>query len=267
LKPKLVLVAAAALWLAACSGFAEYTECRDGDVQSCSTACGPGTQTCTDGAWSTCQLDATPACQPGESGTCTLTPDEPPGMWFCSDTCEVGPCVPICTPGTTTECTANCGPGQTTCQDDGTWGECVEYVVPTCRPNEVSICNGPDGAGYWRCTDECEWGPCDASLACYPGEVAACGVCASQECDGEGSWGTCTPRAGAACSPGESQECPAPCGAGFQICGSNCQWSDCIGFGGCTPGQRQVCPGSYCGVAYRFCGPDCTWTECIEAGY
>jgi hypothetical protein len=268
LKPKLTLVVGAALCLAACSGFAEFTECTDGETAPCESPCGQGTMTCEAGTWSACQLVEAPECQLGESGTCMVAPDEPPGLWFCSDTCEIGPCIRLCNPGDTVECDAACGPGQVVCQDDGTWSDCLEYVIPTCRLGDVEICRTPEGAGYWRCTEECEFGPCDSSLACFPGETVQCDRCAAQECQADGTWGECVPHASVACSPGETQVCQGPCGPGTQICSDSCQWSDCLGMGGgCIPGQRQVCPSSYCGVSFRVCGPGCVWTDCIEAGY
>lgn len=262
----LLMVGAVAL-LTACSGFTEHHECEDGATAPCETRCGLGTMTCIDGSWGDCRLDGTPECLPGDFETCELGGSRPPGLRFCSDICEMGPCIPLCVPGDTSECEGQCGPGQMTCDDEGNWSECREFVLPHCRPGEVEVCMGDDGPGHWRCNDDCEFGPCDGSLECFPDETASCGQCASQECDDGGDWGECIPFLATACAPGESRDCPGPCGPGVQFCSSRCEWSTCLSGGDCNPGQRQICPGSlYCGEAFRICGPSCTWLECIEAG-
>lgn len=261
-----VLLAGAVLWLTACSGFTEYLECLDGETSPCETVCGPGTMTCVGDSWGECYQDEMPACMPGESGTCELTPGQPPGLWLCSDTCQVGPCINFCLPGDTFECDAGCGRGQATCLDDGTWSECIEYIIPDCGPGDVQLCRGDDGVGYQRCTDECVYGPCEVSMTCFPGEVVECATCAAQECSDDGIWEECLPHPGRMCAPGESQDCIGPCGEGFQTCNDLCEWTECSSLGMCTPGQRQVCPAGYCGIAYRICGPNCVWTPCIEVG-
>ncbi len=256
----------AVVCLVACSGFTTHQECEDGATSPCETRCGPGTMTCADGSWGACQIDRTPECLPGDFESCELAADRPPGLRFCSDICEMGPCIPLCNPGDTTECDGQCGPGRMTCDNDGNWGECREFILPHCRPGEVEICNGDDGPGHWRCNDDCEFGPCDGSLECFPDDIASCGQCASQACEGDGEWGECQPFDGISCAPGDSRECQGPCGPGMQYCSGRCEWSNCFSVGDCIPGQRQVCPGFlYCGLAYRICGPSCYWLDCIEA--
>lgn len=265
--PRHALVVGTAAWLMACSGFTERDECRGDETAPCETRCGPGTMACTDGSWGECLVDVMPECMPGDLETCSLGTDLPPGLRMCSDVCRMGPCIQLCEPGDIYECDGPCGPGRRTCDHDGEWGECVEYINPECWPGEVELCRTETGAGHSRCTDECVFGPCDESLDCLPGERASCGQCASQECGADGTWDECTPFLRIACVPGDSRECPGACGQGNQFCNSQCEWSDCFTAGACIPGQRQICPGSlYCGFAYQVCGPSCTWLDCIETG-
>lgn len=262
------LIFGATSYLVACSGFTTYEECQPGESASCEALCGPGTMHCDGGSWGACQPNEDPVCLPGEYGTCELAPGQPPGLWMCSDTCVVGPCIELCNPGDEFECEGICGiRGRQTCQDDGSWGGCVEYVNPVCRPSDVEVCEGDDGPGHRRCDDECDWGECDGSLECFPGESANCGQCASQSCGDDGVWQECEPYASTACVPGNTRECRGACGTGTQFCSEWCEWSECFNDGACMPGQRQICATAlYCGIAYRFCGPNCNWLPCVEVG-
>lgn len=251
-----------------CSGFTSHDECRPGESAPCESQCGDGLMTCqADGTWGVCEIAGEHECLPGDYGSCELFPGAPPGLWFCSDTCGIGPCMALCIPGEVFEsCEAECGLGRATCQDDGTWGPCTEYVIPECRPGEIETCPGSED--HRRCADSCNWGDCEDG-PCSPGEVARCGRCASQVCLADGSWSACAADETAVCAPGETEACAAPCGPGERTCDDRCTWSECneIVPVECHPGQRQMCPTTlYCGLAYRLCSSGCEWMDCIETG-
>lgn len=253
----------------ACSGFTASDECEPGEESACESQCGPGTMHCQpDGSWGICQPETAPECLPGDYGECSIAEDAPPGLWFCSDDCHVGPCMNLCEPEDVFECEAQCGPGQRHCDNEGQWGACQEYVLPPCRPGGVEQCP-TGGEGHRRCNDSCQWGVCDDGAPCTPGEVSTCGTCASQVCQTDGTWGPCEADEGASCSPGETEACEAPCGAGERVCSASCEWTECWETEptSCHPGDRQICPTTlYCGIAFRVCNPTCAWTDCIEIG-
>ncbi len=253
--------------LLACSGFTASDECEPGEQRSCQSLCGPGQERCQpEGQWGVCQPDSEPECLPGDYGECIIGEEDPPGLWLCSDRCEIGPCMALCIPGETFACSAQCGPGQRRCLNDGNWGECRESVLPQCRPGSVERC--PDGASHQRCGEDCWWSVCDDG-PCTPGEIADCGACASQVCLADRTWSDCTADVSAACSPDAIEDCEAPCGPGRRNCTDSCEWTDCmeIEHVPCHPGDRQICPTTlYCGVAYRVCAPDCDWGVCLETG-
>ena len=266
-RARAIIVAFIAVVLANCSGFQATEECDPGDSRACETQCGPGTQRCeSGGTWGICQPDEEPECTPGEYGSCDLEAEAPPGLWFCSDDCRIGPCLPLCLPGETWECEAQCGPGEMRCQDDGSWGLCLEYIIPSCRLGDIERC--PDDEGHRRCTEECYFGPCDDG-PCSSGEVAECGICASQVCLADETWSECTAYSSAVCSPGEVEDCEAPCGPGQRTCTDICEWTECLEIDSvsCHPGDRQLCPTTlYCGLAFRICNVACEWSDCIETG-
>jgi hypothetical protein len=69
-------------------------DCKNGDTQDCSTACGSGKQSCTGGKWSDCN-----APQPDANGTCA------------------------CQAGDTQDCSTACGQGKQSCAG-GKWTDC-----------------------------------------------------------------------------------------------------------------------------------------------
>ncbi len=84
--------------------------CEDAGTRACTTACGPGVQSCVDGYWQACELDpAVLACEDAcGSGTRECTDD---GLSECA--------VPV----VERPCTVPCGEGIETCRD-GRWGPC-----------------------------------------------------------------------------------------------------------------------------------------------
>ncbi len=98
----------------------------EGLVQACGTACGTGSETCTDGTWSGCDapLPETEVCD-GADNNCDGTTD--PG-------CD-------CQPGDSRACGSDdaCTPGTQDCGSDGTWGACVGSLEPS-----EEMCDGID---------------------------------------------------------------------------------------------------------------------------
>ncbi len=267
---RLVLWTVGALTFAnmACSGFTAVGECRPGETAPCESECGPGTMECdSEGHWGLCAPPSDAECLPGDYGNCSFRPEDPPGMWFCDDTCRPGPCMALCIPGETFECDGECGPGIATCQDDGSWGTCLEFVIPECRPGEIERC--PGDTSHRRCGDRCLFAPCDERTPCEESEISSCGSCASETCLPNGTWGACTADSSAVCTPRESEACEAPCGPGNRSCDERCGWTPCheIEEVECHPGDRKMCPTTlYCGFAFQICGNSCEWMDCIETG-
>ena len=98
----------------------------EGLVQACGTACGNGTETCSDGTWSGCDAPEPEAevCD-GMDNNCDGTTD--PG-------CE-------CQPGDARPCGSDeaCNLGTQDCGSDGTWGACVGAQEPG-----EEMCDGTD---------------------------------------------------------------------------------------------------------------------------
>jgi len=98
----------------------------EGLVQACGSACGAGTETCTDGAWAGCDapLPEAEVCD-GQDNDCDGTTD--PG-------CD-------CVPGETQACGSDvaCQAGEQTCGANGTWGQCEGALEPG-----AEMCDGID---------------------------------------------------------------------------------------------------------------------------
>ncbi len=98
----------------------------EGLVQSCGTACGTGTETCSNGAWSGCDapLPAAEVCD-GQDNDCDGTVD--PGC--------------ACVPGESRPCGSPdaCQPGVQDCNADAQWGACVGGIEPS-----EEMCDGDD---------------------------------------------------------------------------------------------------------------------------
>lgn len=157
-------------------GIPTTDDCDDDDpaigrtaARACTTMCGTGTESCTDGQWSACDAPTTcncsmPACEPGQvemGGLC--------GM---------------------------CGREERRCRTDCTWGpmECVDEGV--CEPGtmdtpQTQSCPGTCGGTQMRtrtCTSSCTWGPyTDWAPSC-----PSCGpVCGDGTCDSGETCSSC----------------------------------------------------------------------------
>ena len=137
------------LTICACVGYrTPLNECPvDGQTQPCQDTCGAGTQICSDGTWSVCQVPpAKKACSNScGNGTQTCTS----GAW---STCQVPP--------TQLPCSNTCGDGTQLCQDNKRQGVCeVDPVVKDCS----TIC----GSGTETCSDN-TWHACTAAQPLPP---------------------------------------------------------------------------------------------------
>ncbi|HUQ07206.1 MAG TPA: vWA domain-containing protein [Kofleriaceae bacterium] len=142
----------------------------EGLVRDCASACGSGSETCTNGAWGGCDAPAV------ETEVCNGLDDN------CDGAIDPG-C--DCLPGETRACgeasdVGACNPGTQTCSPGGTWGNCEGSVSPT-----PEMCDGEDNDCDGM-ADEDEGiilrGPAGAApLLCDPGEVCVGGDCVPDE--------------------------------------------------------------------------------------
>jgi hypothetical protein len=134
-------------------------------------ACMPGTQTCTDAAWTDCSGETLPMVE-----SCNDADDDCDGRTDEGVTRACGSSTGICTPGTET-CSG------------GAWGTCT----------------GGTSAGTESCDgaldEDCD-GTVDEGCGCTTGATRSCGsdtgacTSGSQTCDSTGNWGTCVGATG-----------------------------------------------------------------------
>ncbi len=179
-----------------CNGLDDDCDGKTDDItQPCSSACGSGTRTCTNGVWSAC-----PARMP-TAEVCNGIDDDCDGK----------------VDGITQSCSSACGTGTETCTN-GTWSAC------SARTPTKEICNGVDddcdgkvdgitqscssacGTGTETCTNG-TWSACSART---PTKEICNGV--DDDCDGK--------------IDGIIQSCSTACGTGTETC-TNAAWSTC----------------------------------------
>ena len=165
-----------------------------GSTQSCTGACGTGTQTCTGSGWGTCS-SSSGACTPGQTQACSGGCGS--GTQTCSASCSWGTCSCTCIPGTASCTPANpCHTGTNLCpsgcNDTGTpvpngtscsagSGSCQSGTCSICAPGTASCTPAnPCHTGTNLCPSGCN----DTGSPVPNGTSCSGGTCQS---------GTCTP--------------------------------------------------------------------------
>jgi hypothetical protein len=274
--------------------------CADGETRPCRSACGDGTQTCTDGQFGACSAvqPAREICGDGQDQDCDGQTDE--GCDSClTEICGDGldqdcdgvadeGCAGGCAEGEKRPCETLCGDGEQVC-DGERWGPCSAPMPQEEGCNNVDddcdgatdedvfrACQNACGDGMQQCFDG-EWGACSApeDCACADGTVdeRGCPMCQFQTrtCEGEafGEWGACQPDPAAVCQGDQAEEQPCGrCGTQRRTCRDDCSWTDwlpCEAEGPCEAGafETEACENG-CGVRTRRCADDCEWGEWSE---
>ncbi len=281
------------------------SECTSGDTQSCTTSqnC-PGTKTCTNGTWGTCQdnpNDNCPSsCSSGETASCSVVKNSVTcsGTKSCSNgswgscvidaccgvqctspaICSGGSCVTPCTECTTTACNEY-SPNAGGCQPpyDFQW---------------YCECTGPISGGYTSCIGKCTTIPSGSRLRCINGKCQTSPddtkpVCPSGKAEGstcscsfeEGGAGGepctgCGCKTGLSCCPqaNGSKICLAQCGT-TQVCTPNSSQSCTVKVNGVDCSGTQICKSDGsgwgdCTVTDSTCGyQTCKWKECSSSSF
>lgn len=207
-------------------------------TQACTEGGLSGTQTCQNGQWGACQTEE-PECTPtaevcdNKDNDCDGAVDEDDTGNALTQACKDG----------------NGIDGTQTCQA-GAWGTCVSDCTPSPEvcDNKDNDCDGivdEDDEGQplkQDCSNDCGFG----SEICVAGSWQSCTarqpeeeICdaVDNDCDGEVDEDF-------ECAKGEQADCGTDvgeCEFGTKICGTTCQWGNCIG--GVNPGS-EVCEGA-----------------------
>jgi len=182
-----------------CNGMIdEDCACQPGSVQNCGSAvglCEYGEQQCTaNGNWGPCVGGVGPKAE-----ECNGLDDNCNGYIDEGVICQ-------CMPGMYESCgisTGACAKGVRTCQDDGTWSDCIGAIGP-----KPETCNGAD--------DDCD-GVVDPGCQCTSGSKMPCnlypnvGICHDGQivCQ-NGTWSTCSGAQGPqseVCDDGLDNDC------------------------------------------------------------
>lgn len=177
-----------------CSCMANETrECYVGSAELAGIGiCSLGRQSCVEtnaeeGKWQGCEGSVMPMEE-----VCNGLDDDCDGIVDNGCGCTRGESEPCYEGPDATRDVGQCTSGSRTCNDDGTWSECIGQVLPLSPEEEV--CNDLD--------DDCD-GIIDNGCECMPGESEPCydgppgtkdiGQCSSglRTCDGNGRWSEC----------------------------------------------------------------------------
>ncbi len=249
---------------------------KDEDLtRPCSTSCGFGVETCSQGQWTSCTAPQPRDClndqncqvEPMCVATCPAPPAEVCNGW--DDDCDGQQDEDLERP-----CSTVCGSGVETCQA-GEWSGCtapepseclnwatcqVEVVCGLeCPPAPGEVCNGQDddcdgevdedfpslwtlcSAGQGECLDfgfvRCSSDGSGTECSATPGEPAQ-EVCdgLDNDCDGQTDEGVCV-----ACQPGEVRLCTMPDGnLGIRVCGPLAVFGPCVAEE--APGANEAQP-------------------------
>lgn len=287
-------------------GVPSEMDCDDADPavgstasRTCSSACGAGASSCTDGVWSECTAPSSCDCTDGEPPR-TVACDRcgmqrqicTGGAWTNDGTCTgMGACAPgdMQTGGAC----GSCGTLVRSCNVDCTWGDYVCMGEGACAAGatetDTQAC-GACGTGTQTrthtCQTDCTWGAWSAWGTCSGGtsectagqvdsETQACGNCGTRtrtrSCDGcawgtWSSWSACSGEG--VCAPGATRTGCDPCGV--EVCSGACRWgacqpaagNACLYEGGTS---YQCCTPSGGGAGWQFCSSaTCQWFPCAS---
>jgi hypothetical protein len=258
--------------------------CNGPSARACG-ACGTQARSCRNGAWSDwspCTGEA--ECTPNESEDCGES-----GTRTCGGDCHWGDCQSQQCEGPSAQACGNCGTQTREC-DNGIWsdwsaceaeGECARDDVEACDDGGSRVCGGDcswtvcvssgecAGVSTQTCgncgtqTRDCvegewsDWSECVDDGVCVPNDITACGNDGTEVCGGNCQWSEC---GGQRCE-GPSSEACGNCGTRTRSCDNGVwsDWSECSGEGECEPDAARGCGSG----GTQVCGGSCTWNDCV----
>jgi hypothetical protein len=188
-------------------------DCQSGDIRPCGNdkgECKPGTQTCLNGQWGTCQGMVLPTPE-----ICDNKDNDCDGQMDSGSDADKTLTRECYTGKQGTAGIGNCKPGRQTCER-GVWGTCAGQIIPT-----TETCDQKD--------NDCD-GSIDEGCQCTNGQTQACGS----------STGTCK-QGRRTCTNGQWGVCVGQTGPKTEVCDgldNDCDGQvDEIGGAPCTKGQ------------------------------
>jgi hypothetical protein len=267
------------------------TECEAGTTSSCFLAqpgiCAAGTKICsTEGFWGECMQDNQPVdevCGDGLDNDCDdLTDCEDP---VCAEnpSCQQSTPPAGCTVDETQPCETGqlgiCAAGTQTCDENGSWGECIQDTQPTdgiCDNQLDDNCDGLVDCNDEFCTEDlsCQTEP---TTECEPDTTQSCstdqpGVCAAgtQTCSADSLWGECIQNnqpTDEICDDGLDNNCDGLTDCDDTICTENPSCQPSAPPTECTADETQPCETGQlgiCAAGTKTCSAEGFWGECIQ---